>query len=119
MKRGLLILAPLLVSATQPAEQCSAPVAVPKTVTTPNATYYSDGEPPARFSHPPATPLKIVFGRDQIDALCGRPPCGKVFLGCQRGDMLALPDPFKDPEFAKITRHELAHVNGWPETHGD
>jgi hypothetical protein len=111
----------MLVSASPPAATCQpAPIVVQKPGMAPNSTYINDGEPPKRYSGPPAGYVKIVFGRTEIDNLCGRPPCDKVFLGCRRGDVLALPDPFStsDAEFARITRHELAHFNGWPDTHG-
>jgi hypothetical protein len=110
----------LLASPAQ-TEQCSAPVAVPQSVTTPDSTYYSDAEPPKRFSHPPSVTLRIRFGQDAIDKMCGKPACGYVFEGCTRGNEVALPDPYStDSEtFARIVKHELAHVNGWPATHGD
>lgn len=121
-RAALILLAPLLISATEPsAPQCSAPVAVPSTVTTPHATYYNDGEPPARFAHAPTGTLKVRFGQAAIDELCGRPPCGLRFLGCVHGDEVALLDPFtiSSEDFAKLVRHELAHLSGWPDTHGD
>lgn len=117
-----LALAPLASSATEPkTPQCSPPVAVPKSVTTPNATYYNDGEPPARFAHAPTGTLKVQFGQAAIDRVCGPPPCGMRFLGCARGDDVVLLDPFtmQGDDFAKLVRHELAHLSGWPATHGD
>lgn len=121
MKALALWLIPLLFAAgAKPAQQCSAPIAVPKTITTPNSTYYNDGEPPARFAHIPNVTLRITFGEEAIAQLCGRPPCGMIFEGCTDGKNVALPDPYKTSSqtFARIVRHELSHVNGWPETHG-
>ena len=100
---------------------CSKPIPVPPGVTTPNSTYYSDSEPPARFAHVPAVTLRIRFGARAIERLCGKPPCDMEFLGCTDGENMALPNPYTtdSAQFAKIVRHELGHVNGWPETHGD
>ena len=110
------------VAALQPtAAQCSAPIPVaPSPNLAPNSTFYSDGEPPARFAHVPNVKLQVRFGQAAIDELCGRPPCGMRFLGCSRGPQMALPDPYSmdSAQFAKIVRHELGHVNGWPATHG-
>lgn len=113
-----------LVSASSPPQLaaeagCEAPRPVPVTVTTPNATFYTDVEPPTRFAHAPKGSYTVMFGVDAIDKQCGRPPCGMHFLGCRRGNLIVLPDPFSAPNFAQITRHELGHVNGWPDTHGD
>jgi hypothetical protein len=126
MLRSVLtaLLAPAIVSAAPAAQpvQCEpAPPVVQRPNLAANSTYTNDGEPPRRFSAPPKASMKIAFGRENIDALCGRPPCGFVFEGCVRGDTIALPDPFTTDSatFARITRHELAHVHGWPETHGD
>jgi hypothetical protein len=122
--RSLIALAALAtVSASPPPQPICQPA--PVVIQTPqmpaNSTYVSDGEPPLRFSHAPDHPLIIGFGQENIDALCGRPPCGKKFLGCTRGDQMALPDPFTTDSmtFGRIVRHELAHVNGWPASHGD
>jgi len=106
---------------TAPVTACPAPVPVPATVTAPNSTYYSNGAPPERFRHGPQITLKIQFGREAIDKLCGKPPCNMFFAACTRGDQMALPDPFTtDPAvFAHVLQHELGHVNGWPATHGD
>lgn len=86
-----------------------------------NSSYVNDGEPPARYRSPPKGQFKVTFGQAGIDEFCGRPPCGMRFLGCARGDRIALGDPFTTDgaEFARIARHELAHLNGWPSTHGD
>lgn len=105
------------------AATCSAPVPVPPSITTPHSTYYNDGSPPVRFAHVPNHAIKMAFGQKSIDSLCGRPPCGMVFVACTSDDgtTMALPDPFTtDPQsFVATLRHELGHVNGWPATHGD
>lgn len=85
----------------------------------PNSTFVSDGEPPKRFRGAPKGFVKVAFGQENIDKYCGHPPCAKVFLGCTKGDLVVLPDPFTSPDFARITRHELGHFNGWSAAHGD
>lgn len=119
--RALVALASmLLISATQPAPVCqAAPPAPVGPAFAPNSTYTSDGEPPKRFSVSPKGFVKVAFGQENIDRYCGHPPCMKVFLGCNRGDLIVLPDPYTSGEFARVTRHELAHFAGWPATHGD
>jgi hypothetical protein len=117
------LLAPLIVSATpSPTQTCApAPIVTPGPNFPPNSTYISHGEPPKRYGYPPTYVVRVAFGRANIDAICGRPPCGNVFLGCNRGGVMVLPDPFAtdSEEFARIARHELGHVNGWPASHGD
>jgi hypothetical protein len=120
MRALVPLLIPLLAAGAKPATQCSAPVAVPVSVKTPNATFYNDGEPPVRFAHVPDRPVQVSFGQEAIDQLCGRPPCGMRFEGCTSNNKIALPDPYKTDAktFARIVRHELGHHAGWPETHG-
>lgn len=125
MARIAVALLALLALGAAPApapSQCQpAPIVVPSPSLAPNSTYVSDGEPPERFGGVPSKPVTVEFGQASIDMLCGIPPCGMVFLGCTRGNTMALPDPFtvSSEQFAKIVRHELAHINGWPATHGD
>jgi hypothetical protein len=117
---AILIAQPVAsVPKTLPA-QCSVPVAVPQTASAPGSTYYNDGEPPKRFARVPKGAVSVRFGQASIDAVCGVPPCGYVFEGCTDGKVMALPDPFKvsDAQFARIARHELGHISGWPATHG-
>lgn len=122
MRSFLLFVAVLApAAAPAPSSTCEPVVAVPKTVTAPNSTYYADGLPPKRFSHSPAQKLTFMFGQDAINSFCGKPACGYFFEGCTDGKTIALPDPFTtDPQtFSRLLRHELAHINGWPDTHGD
>jgi hypothetical protein len=121
MKAALAaLLVPSLVSATPlVTPQCQpAPVVKPVPGLAPNSTYTSDAEPPARFLYMPKGYMRVKFGQAAIDENCGVPPCGMIFLGCVRDDLVVLPDP-SHPDFAKITRHEIAHFNGWPASHGD
>jgi hypothetical protein len=113
---------PLISAAPPPAPTCEpAPVVIQTPTTAANSTYTSDGEPPKRFAMPPDKPVKVAFGGAAIDETCGRPPCNMIFEGCVRGGIVVLPDPFTTDSatFARIVRHELAHVRGWPASHGD
>jgi len=113
---------PLISAAPPPAPACDpAPVVIQTPTIAANSTYISDGEPPKRFAMVPDRPVRVAFGRAAIDATCGRPPCNMVFEGCVRGGVIALPDPFTTDSmtFARVVRHELAHVRGWPASHGD
>jgi hypothetical protein len=119
---ALLIPAP--VAPAQAPTTCSAPVAVPPSVTTPNSTYYSDSLPPARFRGDNS--IKVRFS-DQagVDAVCGKAPCNMVTLACtsvRRPQLMTLPNPCRYPTsdgYAQLVCHELGHLNGWPATHGD
>ena len=122
--RALASLALLVnVSAAQPATPTCEPlpVVVQKPGMAANSTLASTDNPPKRFAHPPVGTMKVAFGEDAIANFCGQPPCGMKFYGCIRGDVVVLPDPFtvSNEQFGRIARHELAHVAGWPETHGD
>ena len=101
---------------------CSAPVAVPATVTTPNATYYSDKLPPQRFRSNGRVLVRFADQRT-IDRECGKAPCNMVTLGClQSSVIMILPNPCSygpDDDYAVLVCHELGHLNGWPATHGD
>lgn len=131
MKQGVFLLPAVLLAcapslppaaAKAPPEKCQPAPQIHQTVgLAPHSTFVSEDEPPKRFAYSPNHVLKVAFGQANIDAICGRPPCDKIFLGCTRGDVIVLLDPFKADslQFAKITRHEIAHVNGWPDTHGD
>lgn len=121
--RVLIVLSALgALGTTPPAapKQCEpAPVVKPVAGLAPNSTYINSSEPPERFLRQmPAGHIKVAFGREMIDKHCGVPPCNHTFNGCVRGDLLVVPDP-RDPDFDKIMRHEIAHFNGWPATHGD
>jgi hypothetical protein len=123
MKALALALAAFPLMSVAPAsEQCQPVQVVIQTPSMPpNSTYDSHSEPPKRFGYTKNSVMRVAFGQANIDAICGKPPCERIFLGCTRGDVVVLPDPFttSDEQFARITRHELAHANGWPASHGD
>jgi hypothetical protein len=75
-----------------------------------------DGPPPERFKG--NNTLILTFHSDLKEA-CGEPPKGKRFLGCARGNRVAMPNPCGIPneQFARIMCHELGHVNGWTADH--
>jgi hypothetical protein len=85
-----------------------------------NSTYISSDEPPERFLRKmPSKYVKVVFGPEMVDKYCDPAPCDFVTRGCVTGDdLIVLPDP-SEKDFAKIARHEIAHFNGWPASHGD
>jgi hypothetical protein len=105
------------------ADQCSAPQAVPSTVTVPNSTFYSDGMPPVRFQGGAKVSVQFATQVD-INDQCGIAPCKMVTLACTKANNgpLILPNPCSygaNDAYAKLVCHELAHRNGWPATHGD
>ena len=128
MLRSAVLAASLLIpSPVAPATigdtTCSAPVAVPATITTPNATYYSDSEPPVRFRKSGSVTVQFTT-QAGINSICGKAPCNMVTLGClETGPArMILPNPCSYPasdDYAELVCHELGHLNGWPATHGD
>ena len=90
----LLPMAAMTMSAAEPAQKrCEpAPVIAPAVAAKlpSNSSYISDAEPPARFLTPLKGYVKVYFGREAINEQCGVPPCGKIFLGCRRGDTIVL-----------------------------
>jgi hypothetical protein len=116
-----LALAPIQAVPQTPVATCSAPVPVPPTAIAPNSTYYSDGMPPERFRA--NNQVMVRFGSQaDIEGICGKAPCGKIMLACQPPRQMILPNPCRygpSDQYAKLVCHELAHLNGWPATHGD
>jgi hypothetical protein len=94
-----------------------------------NSTWLAAGKPiPERFRGAPAGWLKIQFMEaDEVNRVCagGQAVCGRIFYACVRGDTLIMPNPCDEPGapedkgYAGTLCHEVAHVNGWPATHGD
>jgi hypothetical protein len=78
-----------------------------------------DGLPPTRYEGNRTLKLTVV---DDLTTVCGQPPKGFAFLGCARGETAFLPNPCpRGPteSYARVLCHELAHLNGWPATHGE
>lgn len=115
-----------LVSASEPqmAVRCNPPQSPPVGVNVaPNSTWQSAGWPPQRFQRNNAVRVTFTSGV-AVTNICagGVPPCGYVVLACQRASGLILPNPCTyshSDEYARLVCHELAHLNGWPATHGD
>lgn len=117
----------VLAAASPDKRQCtpveSAFKPVPSSGVAPNSSYVSEAAPPLRFRGDARTIIQFA-PPDEVDRLCsgGRPVCGFRFSACRRGNQLIMPNPcgpaMAEP-FAKLLCHELAHVNGWPATHGD
>lgn len=89
------------------------------------ATLFTDARPPARFHDDVVFMLDV---RDQagIDAAChprfGVPPRGMKTDACTLDGRVVAPNPcaFSQSErYARMICHEMAHVNGWPATHGE
>lgn len=105
---------------------CTVPVSV---TTTPNATYCNTDLPPERFQHRERT-VAVIFKPTlySLNVSCngGALPSYGVILACTRMTIfgtysITLPDPclIKDEVYAGLVCHELGHVNGWPNYHGD
>lgn len=91
----------------------------------PNSSLFSDARPPARYQAEATVTLKFAE-QDQIDAAChpryGVPPAGMKTDACATGRTIIAPNPCEYDEtdrYAHLLCHEMAHVNGWPATHGD
>lgn len=103
-----------------PVEQVVLP---PPTVVAANSTYYTNGAPPERYRGD----TKVVFqfdSRDEVHAICAAValpvPCGSRYGACVIGNVVHVPNPCSEvSEYAATLCHELAHVNGWPASHGD
>lgn len=90
-----------------------------KVALAPNSTLISSGIPPVRFR---GDNVAAVFFVDDVTKLCGRAKPGFVILACAQGNQIAMPNPCAyaaSERYARIMCHELAHVSGWPATHGD
>lgn len=73
------------------------------------------GEPPVRYMGNRAA--TVSFG---TISHCGEPPKDHHFVGCVRPPLVHMPNPcdYRDEDYARWMCHEMAHVNGWPATHG-
>lgn len=82
-------------------------------------TFLYDGMPPERFQESAELHIKFVPEPNSPGA-CGIASKG-VFEACVRGNTVYLPNPCpmgNTERFARLTCHEMAHVNGWPADHG-
>lgn len=83
----------------------------------------SDASPPLRFQRAGAHQLVIVpiseIGERCTGVMNLRPPPGVYYHGCTRRGVIYVPNPCaaKAEWFAGLLCHELAHANGWPDTH--
>lgn len=113
----LLITLALAASACVPKAQVDASAG-------PGSTYVSDARAPARYRRNVRATLATVSPSD-VDRLCrppGQPPvCGYRIEACtSTAGVITLPNPAAFPRdpYARLLAHELAHVQGWPATHG-
>lgn len=116
----------LLLNLAAAAGQCLPVEKVPQppvAVVAPNSTYYSNGSPPERFRT--GVKFVVVFGTaDEVHATCAAAalpvPCGSRYGGCVIGSTVHVPNPCeRTGDYADLLCHELAHVNGWPASHGN
>jgi hypothetical protein len=79
-----------------------------------------DGYPPVNYQGDATATVQFV-NQDQIDSLCGKAPKGFQTEACQTGPKIILPNPcsaeFKGEVYARLSCHELGHLNGWPSNH--
>lgn len=85
----------------------------------------NNGMPPERFRGNTAA---VVFFTDRagIDQMCGVAPEPYRIIACagkiDGAPVIVMPHPCPHGDleyFARVMCHEVAHVNGWPSTHGD
>lgn len=94
-------------------------------VLAPNSSLYDDSTPPPRFHGDKRVVVEFTDQRG-IDIGChprfGPPPAGMKTNGCATGKKIIVPNPCdyaKRDGYAQLLCHELAHMNGWPSTHGE
>ena len=95
---------------------------IPKTAP-PNSTYLTDVAPPLRYRAPVSAVNIDFMSKAEADRVCagGVRVCGRIFYACASGRHLNMPNPCDYPmtdDYAKLLCHELAHINGWPASHG-
>jgi hypothetical protein len=77
-----------------------------------------DGWPPIQYTAD--NTATVLFATD-VNASCGANPKGGILEACQSGPRITLPNPcngkFQHETFARLTCHELGHLNGWPGNH--
>lgn len=125
--KGLLVLLFALLAGAHGAGQDKQPLLIDagaqKVVVAPipdpefPVTKVFSGRPPVRFMGTTLVP-RVTFGHI---SWCGKPEDpDHYFVACVRGSVIFLPHPCEFPteEFAQLTCHELAHINGWPGDHG-
>lgn len=100
---------------------------LPKNV--PNATWYSGGTPPAKYSKD--TVVTLYFDNPNIinkTLANGKPACNATLFAYtyppngKKRAVMHLPNPCTYPQtdaYARLACHEMGHANGWPGYHGD
>jgi hypothetical protein len=109
-----------------PSGACSAGMpALPSRPLATGSTYFSDAMPPERFRNASQAHL-VIETPAEISRICiaaGAPalPCGYSYVACTIGSTVHMSNPCDHPDerWAALMCHELAHVQGWPATHGD
>ena len=90
-----------------------------------SSALFTDARPPERFQSPTRFVME-VRNQAAIDSIChplfGVPPAGMKTDACAVEGRVIAPNPcdFAATErYARMLCHEMAHVNGWPPTHGE
>jgi hypothetical protein len=85
---------------------------------------FTDAPPPERFQNNTHFTIEVA-DQTRIDAVCqgqfGAPPSGMKTDACTTAGRVLMPNPCtfsKSDAYARLLCHEMAHVNGWPSTHG-
>jgi len=85
---------------------------------------FTDAQPPERFQSPTVFVLEVgtqAAIESRCQPLFGVPPAGMKTDACAAGGRVVAPNPcdFDSERYARMLCHEMAHVNGWPPTHGE
>ena len=79
------------------------------------------GMPPQRFKGEAIVPVGFLY-IDALGEVCGKAELPLTRLGCANRKVVAIIHPcapiFKGEIFARLMCHEIAHVHGWPASHG-
>lgn len=121
------------VSSQLPVPICVPPTqSPPQSSNAPNSTPVSDATAPERFRNGHVC-VRVQFEtQDDVQRICIAggaitPPPGYSITACYLRDpvvglKIVMPNPCLYPDgdpYSHLMCHEVAHVNGWPVTHGD
>lgn len=88
------------------------------------ANLFTDARPPERYQNPAKFTVEVHDQRG-IERICqplfGTPPAGMKTDACSTDGRVIMPNPCTfsaTDQYARMLCHEMAHVNGWPPTHG-
>lgn len=92
----------------------------------PNATYWTDALPPERYAVEGFATIAFLTP-ENVTKACGiEAPAGMRVMACTKRfegrALIIMPLPNeagKSEYYARLMAHEIAHLKGWPATHGD